>query len=199
MPDTEFIKNLTDITLPKIKTHKVVYLPMLDDILTIENLGNFFQFLLKLTLEKTSSDFQKYLQEKANKSESSFKVEESKHGSVLDESHGSIPKTKSKPKQFSSKMIKKHYIEDLNNDKNPLYLTKDVLYRPERHVMVRILSPVEFPVDWKNRMIKREVIQEYNNKGVKRSSMFSNIFSKKNTKVLPSRQHEDEVNVQGFC
>ena len=59
MPDTEFIKNLTDITLPKIKTHKVVYLPMLDDILTIENLGNLFLFLTQNYFRENIKRFSK--------------------------------------------------------------------------------------------------------------------------------------------
>ena len=46
IPETDFIQKLAEITLPKIKTHQVVYLPMLDDELTIENLGRFLDYLI---------------------------------------------------------------------------------------------------------------------------------------------------------
>ena len=35
IPETEFIQKLTEVTLPKIKMHQVVYLPMTDTILTL--------------------------------------------------------------------------------------------------------------------------------------------------------------------
>jgi acetyl esterase/lipase len=65
---------------------------------------------------------------------------------------------------------------------NPMYLTRSQLYKPEKHVMVRILSPIEFPVDWKNRMIKHDMIEEVNKKknGVAEESFLSS-FSKRST------------------
>ena len=58
--------------------------------------------------------------------------------------------------------MKKHYIEEIHKDKNPMYLTKSKLYNSDKNVMVRILSPIRFPVDWKERVIQRDLIEEYN-------------------------------------
>lgn len=38
IPETEFAQTMTEFTLPSIKVHQVIYLPMLDDLITIENL-----------------------------------------------------------------------------------------------------------------------------------------------------------------
>lgn len=79
-------------------------------------------------------------------------------------------------------LMKSHYIEELSHAKNPMYLTRSQLYKPEKHVMVRILSPIEFPVDWKNRMLKYDMIEEVNRKkkGIKNESFLSS-FSKRST------------------
>ena len=58
----------------------------------------------------------------------------------------------------------KHYIEDMSSSKNIMYLTRQQLYNPEKHVMVRIISPIKFPVDWKSRTIDRDMIDEINKK-----------------------------------
>ena len=63
-----------------------------------------------------------------------------------------------------------------------MYLTKSRLYRPEKNVMVRILSPIEFPVDWNNRMIKQSVIDKSKIK-TKDLISFSSIKSKISTGV----------------
>lgn len=57
IPETEFIQKLTEVTLPNIKLHQVVYLPMLDDILTVES------------LEETADNYQKYWKEKSTPKE----------------------------------------------------------------------------------------------------------------------------------
>jgi len=38
IPETDFVQTLTEVTLPSIKLHQIIYLPMVDDILTIEGL-----------------------------------------------------------------------------------------------------------------------------------------------------------------
>ena len=58
----------------------------------------------------------------------------------------------------------KHYIEDMSSSKNLMYFTAQQQYNSEKHVMVRIISPIKFPVDWKSRTIDRDMIDEINKK-----------------------------------
>lgn len=167
IPETEFIQTITEVTLPYIKVHQVVYLPMLDDILTVENLAE--------TAEN-------------------FKNKKNGYSPIKPDRSNEEEKKKEKPdllNMSSSGMLlhKKHYIEELHNSKNPMYLTKSRLYNPEKHVMVRILSPIEFPVDWKNRMIKHEMINELNSsKGDRANESFFSSFNKSKTFIAPNEQ-----------
>jgi len=91
--------------------------------------------------------------------------------------------------------MKSHYIEELQHAKNPMYLTKPQLYKPDKHVMVRILSPIEFPVDWKNRMVKHEVIAEAI---IKKKGYRDDSFSSSNSKRASSMQNPIQENNGGF-
>jgi hypothetical protein len=148
IPETEFVQKMTEVTLPSIKLHQVVYLPMLDEILTLDN------------LKKTADDYQIQLKTKDLGGNAKFQTYDNSIDrplpSDLCESIGAS--------SLRTTILKKHYIEELQSQKNPLYLTKTKLYNPDKHVMVRILSPIEFPVDWKNRMINHDMIEQHNNK-----------------------------------
>lgn len=169
IPETEFVQKMTEVTLPSIKVHQVVYLPMLDEVLTLEN------------LKKTADDYQNYIREKELggnfKSQSSYKSFEKPVPSNKNESIGMS--------SSGMNLLKKHYIEELQSHKNPMYLTNARLYKPEKHVMVRILSPIEFPVDWKNRMIKQDMINQHNNKSQSKS-LYSSFASNRDSLVQMS-------------
>mmetsp|Transcript_15010 Transcript_15010/g.14880 ORF Transcript_15010/g.14880 Transcript_15010/m.14880 type:complete len:331 (+) Transcript_15010:381-1373(+) len=149
MPETDFVKKLNEITLPKIKMHKVVYLPMTDEVLTLEN------------LLETSEDYQNYLKQIDLGLEP--KISFRKKRKTSKEETKSIPKAGSMYENsgISNRMSGTHYM-DMQGPINDVYMTKSRLYDSETNVMVRILSPFTFPVDWKNKTLKLNVIDKAN-------------------------------------
>lgn len=173
LPETEFIQKMVEITLPKIKTHQVVYLPMIDEVLTVEN------------LEKLAEDYQAFLSTHASEES---KIEPKSHYDKARVQETKPEFSKSPKKVFT---MESHYTERLHSEKNPMYLTKSVLYRPEKQVMVRILSPVEFPVDWKNRLVRYDLIDQQENKTSRSSSFFKSLVGKKK-KIKPTNIPNEE-------
>jgi len=181
IPETDFVQTLTEVTLPSIKLHQIIYLPMVDDILTIEGLEEIAnQFQKKWRVSNIIDD---------NIGKNAKKEKELKKSF-------DIPKNeKTKRSSIGMELMKSHYIEELQHAKNPMYLTKPQLYKPDKHVMVRILSPIEFPVDWKNRMVKHEVIAEAI---IKKKGYRDDSFSSSNSKRASSMQNPIQENTGGF-
>jgi hypothetical protein len=104
IPETEFAQTMTEFTLPSIKVHQVIYLPMLDDLITIE------------ALEKISENFEKKWRFDDLKDKKSFKKEEKKEEEKKQPvSYKEAPYTH---KQIIGlELMKSHYIEELNHAK----------------------------------------------------------------------------------
>ncbi|CAI2383830.1 unnamed protein product [Moneuplotes crassus] len=154
MPETDFVQKLNEATLPKIKLHKVIYLSMTDEILTLEN------------LKHTSNEFQDYL----------------KHIDLgLSPKRGSKKKstTEEEPKSFP-KTPSLYHRPPISASLPPSYHTNPKLHDPYSTVMVRVLSPFAFPVDWKSQKLKQHVIdkkkKERNEEGKKIKSEISKSF-----------------------
>lgn len=153
MPETPFMQVMSAVTLPRINVHKVVYLPMLEETLTIDN------------LKDTAKNYQDYLKKTQDhhghetSGEQNKEVEEKK--TMTQENLGKI----SHPASTSSKARKDVLGEEFDENEHSRFLTDPSLYDPEKNVMVRVLSPLEFPVDWETRKVDQTMIDQANIKG----------------------------------
>lgn len=103
IPETEFMRKITEVTLPKIKVHQVVYLPMMDEILTIEN------------LKETAENYQTYVKNKEEGVDMRKTIEETKKRNNEEKKRiiHSINESRSGENSIGIHLLKKHYIEEM--------------------------------------------------------------------------------------
>ncbi|CAI2383957.1 unnamed protein product [Moneuplotes crassus] len=163
MPETAFMQAMTAVTLPSIQMHKVVYLPMLEETITLRN------------LKETAESYQDYLKKKAQGLfyheilyEQNKEKKEKKTMTLNDLVGNSLFAS------ASMRVCRHDFSEDFDKNEQSQFLTDPSLYDPEKNVMVRVLSPFKLPVNWETRKVDQTMIEQAN-KNQEGGSFFSGV------------------------
>ncbi|CAI2384024.1 unnamed protein product [Moneuplotes crassus] len=161
MPETAFMQAMLSVTYPKIQVNEVVYLPMLEQTLTLVN------------LKETAENYQDYMRKIQDLPDQETSYEQNKEG----EEKKTITKNLMDIKHPASASIgdfQHNSAEEFDENEQSQFLTDPSSYNPEKNVMVRVLSPFELPVDWETRKVDQTMI-DHINKNEGRHSFFSKI------------------------